>query len=334
MKHTLTRWVEAQWWRRERPHPLLSPFSAIYHAVSRRHLRRRAKECWEAPLPLISVGNITAGGSGKTPFVIWLTRMLRAGGRRPVILCRGAGGRRDVAPRWVETHDRACDVGDEALLLRRCSGVPVLASRDRVQGARRIAESGRGDLIVLDDGFQYRHLARCCDVVLVPAEGVGNGAMIPAGPLREPLSALARADVVVRTSSDACFDPPSALGPWREWRWSALADRWRDWNNGDAPAPAPGDAVQAITSIARPERFTRSLSALGLHVQALYAFADHHRYRLADIERLSRLPMPVTTAKDAVKLQSLWPGERALWVLEQSYRAEDGLALHIRSFLQ
>lgn len=267
-------------------------------------------------MPLVSVGNITVGGSGKTPFVLWLAAGLAERGFSPVILCRGDGGRL-AAPKRVEAGDAADRVGDEARLLADAGVAPVIAGRDRVRAAA--LARGMGDVLVLDDGFQYRGLDRCCDVLLVPASGVGNGHLLPAGPLREPLASLARADVLVRTGDGEA----RPLNHARQWRWRNVPQGLAQVAGPASPKPG---RVLAACAIARPERFCASLAAVGIEVAARCFFADHHRYRARDVRRLlaHRLPV-VVTAKDAVKLRPIWPRETPLWMLRLRPQAERGL---------
>lgn len=313
----LTKRIERIWWERARPPLLLRAASRIYAALAARDQRRRLARRQTPPLPLISIGNLTAGGSGKTPFVIWLAAALRDAGRRPVILCRGDGGTL-ASPTLITPDMPATVVGDEARLLADETGCPVIAGRDRVAAASMAARYG--DVIVLDDGFQYRQLARICDIVLVPSAGLGNGDLIPAGPLREPISALARADLVVRTGPD----PLSPLDTkQRPWRWQATIDRLEDAMGTGMPAPAH---VAAVSAIARPQRFHDDLARHGCTVDAVRAFPDHHRYTDHDVAMLLALSAPVvTTAKDAVKLAPLWPRDRPLWIARQRAEAEAGL---------
>jgi tetraacyldisaccharide 4'-kinase len=265
---------------------------------------------------MISVGNITAGGSGKTPFVIWLALALREHEYSPVILCRGDGGTAKHSV-LVQTNDNPALVGDEACLLAEMSGCPVIAAKNRIDGSLLAAKYG--DILILDDGFQYRHLQRICDIVLIPAEGVGNGHMIPAGPLREPISTLARADIIVRTGKAA----GKPLGSDREWNWSANPVALRDIKQTGAETPA---AVFAVAGIARPQRFFDDLSSLGLDLKGTKSFPDHHRFSSLDVTKLTAAGNPVAvTTKDAVKLAPLWPETEPLWVLDQHGIGESGL---------
>jgi len=304
----LYRWLEELWWTRRPPAPLRL-LSVVYGAISRRHLRQRASHTLQSKLPLISVGNITAGGSGKTPFVIWLAKALAERGRSPVILCRGDGGNAQ-SPRLVQAADKASDVGDEARLLFELAGCPVISGRNRIKGSELAAEYG--DVAILDDGFQYRHLERCCDIVLVPAEGVGNGFGIPAGPLREPLAALGRADLIVRTGRGDAV-PLQKQKP--EWRWRLHPAGLSDIMHSGSDAPA---ICLAATGIARPQRFLDDLQSAGLVILESRLYPDHHRFDETDAQAILATGQPVVvTGKDAVKLKPLWPAGTPLWVLQQ-----------------
>lgn len=312
----LHSWLENIWWHASQPPLLLRAIEPVYAAVSRLHLQSRSTSPEQPPLPMISVGNITAGGSGKTPFVIWLAQALKEHGYSPVILCRGDGGE-TKQPVLVRTNDDPARVGDESCLLADLSGCPVIAAQNRI-AASRLAVA-YGDILILDDGFQYRHLHRICDIVLVPAEGVGNGHMIPAGPLREPTSALTRADIVVRTGKAA--SKPLSSG--REWNWSANPVALRDVKQTGKEQPA---GVFAAAGIARPQRFFDDLSSLGLDLKGTRSFPDHHRFSTQDVTALTAAGEPVAiTAKDAVKLAPLWPENEPLWVLDQHGIGESGL---------
>ncbi len=315
---TLQQRIERMWWSPARPPAWLIAVSRLYAGISRMHLRQRQRHVHALSVPLISVGNITVGGSGKTPFVLWLVQALQRKGFSPVILCRGDGGRqRGVCQVGPDSHP--LEVGDEACVLARMSRCPVVSARDRVAGAR-LAE-GLGDIVVLDDGFQYRQLARDCDIVLVPSCGIGNGQLIPAGPMREPVSQLARADIVVRSGSGAVA-PVRTEG--RQWRWQAEAGALLDimqqqllWT---------GHQACVLAGIARPERFLEDVRARGIEIGQTLLFPDHYRFARKDLRSLLDTELPViTTMKDAVKLVAIWPEDRPLWVLMQRYRAEPGL---------
>jgi len=312
----LHQYVEQMWWR---PEPPLSPLhwaSRIYEAISNRKLATRARNATSPSIPLISVGNITVGGSGKTPFVIWLCKQLQARGYKPIILCRGDGGSLNQ-PQLINKNDAADRVGDEALLLARSCDAPVIAGRDRV--AASIMAEALGNMIVLDDGFQYRQLKRACDIVLVPSAGVGNGCLLPAGPLREPIPALSRADLIVRTGNG----PARPFTQTKEWHWKTQSSELREIHGMNMSAP---EKVIAVCGIARPQRFMESLVQQGVEVMGQMVFRDHYRYRSNDIKEVMNKGLPVvTTEKDAVKLTAIWPDKQALWVLPLEGKGEEGL---------
>jgi len=275
-----------------------------------------------APLPVISVGNVAAGGTGKTPFVRWLAAELIARGRRPAILTRGYG-RRSRGPVVVSDGAGALasvdDSGDEASLLARAlPSVPVVADACRSRGALLAASlAARPDLLLLDDGFSHVALARDVDVVLLDATFPdAGGHLLPEGRLREPLASLARADLLVVTKSEQA-DPRTAF---------ALAARWAPGvpvfpartevvaildHRGDRVAPEdlpPGTTV-AVAGLARPGAFAATLESLGVVPARFLAFPDHARYGPARIGRIERAAEEsgatavVTTEKDAVKLE-------------------------------
>ena len=315
----LHAWMERTWWSNAEPPLLLRMLEPAYAVISCRHLAGRATTVIEPPIPMISVGNITAGGSGKTPFVVWLATELMGRGYKPVILCRGDGGKAGK-PTIVDSQADARSIGDEACMLARSVTCPVIAAQDRITGSRLAA--GLGDLLILDDGFQYRHLGRCCDIVLVPAEGVGNGHQIPAGPLREPIGSLRRANMVIRTSSRP-QQGVVPIWPLQEWRWLAKAGALVDVRHTGEPVPV---RICAATAIARPQRFFDDLEAMGIALAATKTWPDHYHFTKQNTQALLSLGLSIAvTAKDAVKLTSLWPADRPLWVLLQHGEAEVGL---------
>jgi len=307
--------IEAMWWRKETPPLVLRWASSVYDIFNRRNLAKRAASAISPGVPLVSVGNITVGGSGKTPFVIWLCTELKERGYQPVVLCRGDGGKLQ-SPRRVLPGDAASEVGDEALMLALSAHAPVVAGIDRVAGCRMAAELG--NVIVLDDGFQYRQLKRACDIVLIPSEGVGNVHLLPAGPLRESLTALSRANLLVRTG-DQKSEP---LSEQREWGWQAKPQGIRPLCG---PEIQDGESFLAVAGIARPQRFFDAAATMA-RIDMEVRFTDHHGYTVDDVQHLLSHGLPVlTTEKDAVKLLPLWPKQRSLSILPLLGRGEEGL---------
>jgi len=275
---------------------LLWPASLGWTATAR--LRRRLAKPFVAPIPVVCVGNAVAGGAGKTPTALAVAQWYAARGKAVHLLSRGYGGRRAGPHRVDPATDSAADVGDEPLLL--AARWPTWVSRDRAAGARAAAASGAG-IIVMDDGLQNPGIAKTLSLLVVDGgAGFGNGRVIPAGPMREPLAdVLRRADAVVLVGEDrAGVRDRVAGGP------PVLAARI-------VPGPGArlfqGERVAAFAGIGRPGKFYDTLRSLGALVVATRDFPDHYRYRPEDIMGMvehaaKRDAVLVTTAKDAVRL--------------------------------
>ena len=303
----------------------LAPASLIYRAVT--GLRntmydRGTLTVVAAPIPVISIGNLAVGGSGKTPMAAWMASALKARGARPAIVMRGYG---DDEPR---VHARINP------------DLPIVVNADRVAGVREAAAAG-ADVAVLDDAFQHRRIARVEDVVLVNADQWREPIrLLPSGPWREPPSALARASLVMITRKAADASRADSL-------MARLAPLTRT-GLGAVAALELGDLLNVVTGEARPLsdiRGTRLLAAAGIgdpaalaeqlrnsgaHVE-LRSFPDHHVYDMPDIERLARdaraFDQVVCTLKDAVKLGPRWPREAPpLWYVSLRCRIEVGVA--------
>ncbi|MEO1423919.1 MAG: tetraacyldisaccharide 4'-kinase [Pseudomonadota bacterium] len=295
----------------------LTPASWVWAELTRRRMARPPE--FTAPIPVICVGNLTAGGTGKTPTVIALIARLAERGTRCAVLSRGHGGS-DPGPRPVDPSDSASETGDEPLLL--AAFAPTWIARDRAAGARAIlATDDPPDVILLDDGFQNPALAKTLSLVVIDAaSGFGNGRLIPAGPLREPLSAgLARADHAIFIGTEAETDavlakhPELATLPRTHARLAPVA----------TGMPWQGMRVLAFAGIGRPEKFFATLRSLGVEIAATRAFADHAPFSDAILTRLTEEARQlgaqlVTTEKDAVRL----PQEMRTRVLTVPVRLE------------
>jgi tetraacyldisaccharide 4'-kinase len=297
---------------------LLAPVGTAIDAAGR--LRRAVARPYRAPVPVICVGNLVAGGSGKTPVALSLAAILAARGIEAAIVMRGYGGQIAGPVRIdLEAHN-ASAVGDEALLA--AARAPCWVARDRAAGVRAAIEAGAA-AIILDDGFQNPHVAKDLSLIVVDAAyGFGNGRLIPAGPLRERIAAgLARADAVVLIGA-------SGTGP------SELATIGRPVLRATLePVEGgrfAGAAVVAFAGIGRPEKFFAGLRALGARLVAERGFADHHRYRGGELDALRRDAASagaqlVTTAKDWVRLPQ--PERADIAVLDVELRWHDEPAL-------
>jgi len=276
------------------------------------------------PARVISIGNLAAGGTGKTPLVALVAGHLAAMGRSVAILIRGYGrsarGLAALGP-GEEVGDWR-RIGDEPALLRRAlPGVPLVIAADRVAAAREAIRRFGADTLVLDDGFQHRWLARDVDVVLLDARRpLDNGHVLPRGLLREPPAALARAHLIVLTGDDPLADwgaTASRIAPWTRGARAAGAVRvptcWVDLGSGARAAPEAlaGRRALAFAGIARPARFQEMAEALGVEVAAFLPFRDHHAYRGFDVAAIAAAArrhgaeIALTTEKDAVRLAGL-----------------------------
>jgi len=267
---------------------LLSPLGCLYGASVA--LKARFARPADPGLPVICVGNLTAGGSGKTPIAIAIATALRARGRKPFFLTRGYGGS-EQGPALVARAHSAAVMGDEALLLVRAA--PTVVAKDRAAGARLAAQKD-ADVLVMDDGHQNFSLKKSLSLVVIDAQsGFGNGRMIPAGPLREPVAqGLARADAVILVGDGE----PNLAG--------FAGPVLRAHLQADAAALA-GQSVFAFAGIGRPEKFVAALEAQGADVTGSCFFDDHHPYtedEIAQLKAIAGETMLVTTEKDFVRL--------------------------------
>jgi tetraacyldisaccharide 4'-kinase len=282
----------------------LAPLAALYGALLR--ARRHAYAAgWlrseRAGVPVVVIGNLTAGGTGKTPLTIWLARQLLARGLRVGIVSRGYGGR-SPGPQAVGADADWRQVGDEPLLLARHSGCPIVVARDRVAGARALAAAG-AQVVVADDGLQHLRLARDCEIVVIDgARGVGNGRVLPAGPLREPLAQLPQPDAwvvngVPEHRSLAALPASAAAFAMR--LVAQYAVRLDDQASPRALESFRGARVHAVAGIGNPARFFRELRERGIELIE-HAFPDHHPLRASELAFGDALPV-LMTEKDAVK---------------------------------
>ncbi|HWF97068.1 MAG TPA: tetraacyldisaccharide 4'-kinase [Xanthobacteraceae bacterium] len=290
----------AFWWREAGlAAGLLAPLAAIYGAVAGARLARRGAR---AAVPVICIGNLTVGGAGKTPLALTMARRLATEGAAPMFLTRGYGGRLKGPLRVDPAQHRAADVGDEPLLLARIA--PTFVARDRVAGAQAAVAAG-ASVIVMDDGFQNPSLDKDVSVLVVDGRrGVGNGRVVPAGPLRAPLMAqLARADVLVVVGpSTAAADVTAAA---RVRGVPVFCARLEP--DAAVAAALAGTRVLAFAGIGDPEKLFATLTAAGVAVAATRSFPDHHPYTTAEAGLLCAQAdrealMLVTTEKDLARM--------------------------------
>lgn len=311
----------------------LLPFAAAYSAIMRMRAaayRQGVLQVRELPRPVISVGNLTVGGTGKTPLVQWLARHLMAGGRRVVVLSRGYGRKGEGETRIVSDGGHLLlgpdDAGDEPYLLASSiPGLQLVVGPDRYRAGLLAMERLQPDVFILDDGFQHLRLRRDLDILLLDALiPFANGRTLPAGFLRESISAGERADLIVLSRCPVGMAPPVHYPGKPVCRTShRLAGISLLGGGPSRPiADLAGQRVLAFAGIASPERFFASLRESGVDPVAVLAFPDHSPYADAEIGAIlgtqaeSRADCLVTTAKDAVKLERHRQALHRCWVTQ------------------
>lgn len=298
---------------------LLTPLSWLYGSLqhhARRAREQRATTLIQPACPVVVVGNLIVGGAGKTPTTLAVLQALGDAGYRPGVVSRGHGGRRAGASAVtaVQVTSEAAEVGDEPLLIHRRSGRPVMVGRDRVAAARHLLQAHpHVDVIVSDDGLQHRQLRRDVEIVVFDERGIGNGRLLPAGPLREPFTAMPPPDALVLYNHSRTSTPWPGACATRRLRGAWPLQLWLQGSSAPAPLAAlQGRRLLAVAGIGVPERFFAALEGAGLSIERL-ALPDHHDY--------ASLPWPadtrevITTEKDAVKLAPHAIAGTAIWVV-------------------
>jgi len=297
MNQSFSRWLERQWYEHTPWQVVLRPFSWLFYiltAMRRLAYRFRLFKSLKLPVPVIIVGNINVGGTGKTPFVIWLVQQLRQNGWYPGIISRGYGGN------VIHTHQVTKDslpqqVGDEPVLLVQRTGLPLYVGRKRTRAARHLLRDyPECNLIISDDGLQHYALERDMEIVIIDGERIfGNGQLLPAGPLRETSIRLEEVDAVVFNSG-----APAAGG----YLMHLVPDHLRKLRAPEEQMELSeliGKRVHAVAGIGNPHRFFSQLEQLGLVVEA-HPFPDHHAYSADDFQ-FAKDDIVLMTEKDAVK---------------------------------
>jgi tetraacyldisaccharide 4'-kinase len=295
--------VPAHWFDGAPVPAAATALAAVYGgatALRRRLYARGWLRSRRAPTPVLVVGNIAVGGTGKTPLTIALVERLRAEGWTPGVASRGYGRADASKPLWVTSETDTAEGGDEPVLVATRTKVKVRVDRDRVAAARALAAAGC-DIVVCDDGLQHYRLARNMEIEVIDGRRrYGNGQLLPAGPLREPPERAARCDFRVVN-----LPAGGAEAGFGEWPMHLLPGDAQPLVGGRARplAAFAGQRVHAVAGIGNPERFFEMLRGLGIAVVP-HAFADHHRYAAGDFDFGSRLPV-LMTEKDAVKCRAL-----------------------------
>ena len=320
----LKAWYQGSAWIR-----LLAPLGWLTAWVAERRYRRYLagdSVQYKPEKPVVVVGNITVGGTGKTPFVAALIRLLQARGLKPGIISRGYGSQSGDYPQLVSSSDDVAESGDEPLMLAQMTGVPVVVDPDRPRGLAWLLDNHDCDVVISDDGLQHYPLHRDLEIVVLDGERrLGNGYCLPAGPLRESATRLQYVDWCVMNGDVS--------------GWEGVAVQKMTLEPGElvSLASAPGKtpttvstkvlqekhrAVHAVAGIGNPGRFFSTLKSLGWHVIA-HPFPDHHDYQVSDVDFNDDLPV-VMTQKDAVKCQGFTVSGAAekLWYLPVEARLD------------
>lgn len=324
-----TIWYDRQWYKK-RPLYLLSmilllPVSGLFCLlVEIRHAGYRIgmAKSRRVPVPVIVVGNITVGGTGKTPLIIALASWLQQQGYRPAVISRGYGRKSEEEITRVTAENSAEEAGDEPLLIASATGVPVYVGVDRVAVAERAVMDQSCNLILSDDGLQHYRLHRDIEIAVVDGERrLGSGLCLPAGPLRERRDRLQQVDAVVVNGEDMRLQPQPLYLLGREPGDKISLDE------------LAGKTVHAVAGIGNPERFFTMLRHSGIEV-ITHPFPDHHQYNDEELNFADAHPV-VTTEKDAVKMTGLNLGqERDIWVVPVTAEIDEKIRQKLKERLK
>ena len=295
--------IERLWSGKSAGWRLLLPLSWLYGAITagiRLAYRYGLKKSWKAPIPVVVVGNLTAGGNGKTPVVIWLVEQLQQRGLKPAVVSRGYGGKAPHYPLLLDAQTQAQQAGDEPVLIHQRTGAPVAVAPKRGEAIDALLQAHSDiSVIITDDGLQHYALQRDIEIVVIDGERrFGNGWWLPAGPMRERASRLASVDAIITNGGEAqAGEIPMRLMP-RQWINLATGHTLPITALADKPSVA-------FAGIGYPPRFFSTLHAQGIYPQREYAFDDHQAYRFEDISDLASAgQVLLMTEKDAVKCRA------------------------------
>lgn len=332
---SISQWLERAWYSANgQSLRALRPLECLYRCIVKRRARTR-RYGMRTPLPVIVVGNLNVGGTGKSPLVAWLARFLVEQGWQPGIVSRGYGGKATAYPVRVTADSSPAMVGDEPVMLARQTGVPVAVSPKRPDAVDMLHAEGC-NIIISDDGLQHYALARDIELVVVDGtRGFGNRHCLPCGPLREPLDRLASVDAVLvngraDTLGELQVREPSL--PADSFEMALRPCRFRQLTTGETVSTDNGlflTEVHAIAGIGHPERFFHTLQRLNVKVVA-HPFADHHAFVASDLQFHDGRPV-VMTAKDAVKCAA-FATERC-WALEVEAEPTEAFVLFLQQRL-
>ncbi|BBB26097.1 tetraacyldisaccharide 4'-kinase [Amphritea japonica] len=327
--------LEQAWYRNSRWLKLLRPLETLFCAIARR--RRKAfqkgrRASWTAPVPVVVVGNISVGGTGKSPLVLFLIEQLRQRGYKPGVISRGYRAAPPTTPYFVTAASTSVEAGDEPLMIVRRTGVPLVISPDRVAAAKLLLEQTACDLIISDDGLQHYALNRSVEIAVIDGvRGFGNGRCLPEGPLREPVARLDEVDLIVVNGASP-----------EQWLQNSYLEksftmtlqpgelvRLGDDKHVAADEWSESRQVNAVAAIGNPKRFSATLEALDFSV-TFNSFPDHHAYVEKDFNFQQDGPL-IMTEKDAVKCDHI--ALHNTWYLQVNAVLEQGFAIQLEALL-
>ncbi len=323
-------WYQKRFWLK-----ILRPLSILFVALTKRRRHQYingVKPVWQAPVPVIVVGNISVGGTGKSPLVIWLVNWLRQQGYKPGVISRGYGARPPSFPFSVTATTLPSEGGDEPVMIARRTSVPLVIDPDRPAAAEYLLQAFDCDIIISDDGMQHYALGRDVEIAVVDGlRGFANERCLPEGPLREPVERLAEVDFIVMNGEARC----SVGYPYTEMHLMAgnvqSIDLFSE-HKGQAPDQFARDhlEVHGVAAIGHPERFFTVLEQHGMRVER-HAFSDHHAYEISDFSFADGESI-IMTEKDAVKCAHI-PLENA-WYLPVDAQLNTEFAAQLAEHLQ
>jgi tetraacyldisaccharide 4'-kinase len=300
MKKKFSRWLEDVWYKEMYISSGFMTLSMLYDDVmrARRFLYNKGFHYKKIKIavPVIIVGNITVGGTGKTPLTLWLAHFLRAEGFKPGIISRGYGGNAESWPQWVDEQSQPSMVGDEAVLMARRADCPVAVGPERVKAAQLLVDRAECDVIISDDGLQHYALERDIEIAVIDGERrFGNGYTLPCGPLREPVERLQEVDFII-VNGDAVEENEFSMTMKGDVLVNVVTQEEKllsEWS---------GVACHALAGIGNPQRFFNLLEKEGIEVES-HAFQDHHQFTAENIHFNDDRPV-LMTEKDAVKCEA------------------------------
>ena len=296
MKKNISRWFQDAWYKEMYISSTFMPISMLYDDVRRVRLffyKIGLFKKTKLPVPVIVVGNITVGGTGKTPLIVWLARFLREEGYKPGIVSRGYGGKSETWPQWVDDKSKAGQVGDEAVLIAKRTGCSMAVGPKRAEAAQLLLDKAECDVIISDDGLQHYALERDIEIAVVDGERrFGNGYLLPCGPLREPIERLKTVDLVV-VNGVAEEENEFSMAVEGDIAVNLLTKEEK------LVSDFTWLPSHAVAGIGNPKRFFDLLERKSISIDC-HAFSDHHQFTAEDISFEDDKPV-LMTEKDAVK---------------------------------